>query len=512
MQLESLASPMDVKKNLCYENLQIVSNIVSILTLFSKMSTGGCELVDYSSENYISRAKRTFVFLFGHPIFHVRVLASKAYAAFVALPKIPRVLATMKFEFVDDRSNNYQHGQLCSQIYLGRKLKHEMQCSSETIIVRRHKIHEAELKLGLVAQLQKVNFLRAHHFHNDNQHFCYIVKSTLITCLLESRSLLCFFDLKPELDSTLVEKCVDASKQPGVAEFVKNLETLEDQLQGNQYDASSDALEPEARQYMHDSTEEKDDSSLLSRIREISERLNNDDVDAKGPVIESIQRLIEDSTSSNDRPFIFDPRCEYTKLWIEVIIAMLTDDDSEVRESMAQTLHPVMRVIVGGSERPLCARAICHKILNKLSLVWIEDPSTTMIDGVLEIFRRLANAIKLNEATEGLKSPFNQDESFHRDYASLLNILFYCVRTLIERISPTGTSSVDGIEAQQINGIIHANRIERGVAKIDSSDLKIILQLSTSDYLSHKKRSLIRTIDKHRSVRGHELIGDSNSP
>ncbi|XP_053594769.1 uncharacterized protein LOC103578400 isoform X1 [Microplitis demolitor] len=95
---------------------KVDGNIVPVLTLLSRLSIGGCEFTDYSSEKYISELKKYLRLLFGHSVENVRYLAAKSYAALIPIQKMNSELFNMKTETIINKSRNLIHGHLLAQI------------------------------------------------------------------------------------------------------------------------------------------------------------------------------------------------------------------------------------------------------------------------------------------------------------------------------------------------------------------------------------------------------------
>ncbi|XP_012275512.1 uncharacterized protein LOC105697086 isoform X2 [Orussus abietinus] len=98
------------------------SSCMQILTLFSKMSTGGCDFIDYSSELYIKRVKFCIRELLASVISHVRLLAAKAYTALTAFSRICTEVEKIMQTVITLRNTNLIHGYLCTTYYLLAKL------------------------------------------------------------------------------------------------------------------------------------------------------------------------------------------------------------------------------------------------------------------------------------------------------------------------------------------------------------------------------------------------------
>lgn len=97
------------------------SKIVHLLVLLSRLSVGGCELIDYSSSSYIEAVKVEVKKLLSSPINHVRVLVAKTLAAFVAPLSATCEMQRLKAELKGIDSRNLIHGYLAALLYLRKK-------------------------------------------------------------------------------------------------------------------------------------------------------------------------------------------------------------------------------------------------------------------------------------------------------------------------------------------------------------------------------------------------------
>ncbi|XP_012266082.2 uncharacterized protein LOC105691871 [Athalia rosae] len=105
--------------------LKIHSAVVPSLILFTRMSTGGSDLIDYSSKTYIVEVKYYLKILFASSIGNVRLLAAKAYTALVEFPWLTQELENLKQDLQKRNHPNIAHGYRCAIKYLGERLKVE---------------------------------------------------------------------------------------------------------------------------------------------------------------------------------------------------------------------------------------------------------------------------------------------------------------------------------------------------------------------------------------------------
>ncbi|KAF3430520.1 hypothetical protein E2986_07507 [Frieseomelitta varia] len=89
--------------------LYLHSNIVHILILLSKFSCSACNLIDYSSQEYLSKVKRLLYVLFENPILYVRFLAAKAYAALTNFLQIEFELKKLRYDISSCHNVNLIH-------------------------------------------------------------------------------------------------------------------------------------------------------------------------------------------------------------------------------------------------------------------------------------------------------------------------------------------------------------------------------------------------------------------
>nr|XP_033188778.1 uncharacterized protein LOC117156129 isoform X2 [Bombus vancouverensis nearcticus] len=118
--------------------LYLHSNIVHILILLSKFSCSACNLIDYSSQKYVSKVKYLLYILIGNPIFYVRFLAAKAYAALTDFLQIQLELQKLKCDISSCQSVNLIHGYLLTMKFLKEKLSVEIESINVCSNVKRY--------------------------------------------------------------------------------------------------------------------------------------------------------------------------------------------------------------------------------------------------------------------------------------------------------------------------------------------------------------------------------------
>ncbi|XP_066584522.1 tRNA (32-2'-O)-methyltransferase regulator THADA [Prorops nasuta] len=125
-----LAKHIVIKLNKASISSEDISNncsIAHILILLSKMSTGGCDLIDYSSNEFTLSVKKNLIILCNSSIMYIRHFAAKAYAAFTPFPFIQHEMNGIKSNLNDKNINNLRHGQLLIIKYLSEKYVNDIE-------------------------------------------------------------------------------------------------------------------------------------------------------------------------------------------------------------------------------------------------------------------------------------------------------------------------------------------------------------------------------------------------
>ncbi|XP_017892011.1 uncharacterized protein LOC108632148 [Ceratina calcarata] len=108
--------------------LYLHSRIVHVLVLLSKFSNSSSELIDYSSREYVLRARCLLRIVLGNPVWYVRYLAAKSYAALTDFLQIKSEIAGLRYDISSCRSTNLIHGYLLAIRFLKEKLSAETDC------------------------------------------------------------------------------------------------------------------------------------------------------------------------------------------------------------------------------------------------------------------------------------------------------------------------------------------------------------------------------------------------
>ncbi|XP_024937005.1 uncharacterized protein LOC107263882 [Cephus cinctus] len=199
------------------------SSLVHILTVLSKMSTGGCNFIDYSSKDYLRQAKYSVHVLFANPVGHVRILASKAYAALTAFPQIAQELISLKTDVLKVKGINLIHGHLCAMRYLKEKLANEMENANpyyQLSIIEKQELSEgSDDKFFRVMEV--LNFWKSLSSDKSAARPCYVVEKMFLELSdvseLSLNDLILFDDTKDNKVSILSAE----RTRPGFFAFVQ---------------------------------------------------------------------------------------------------------------------------------------------------------------------------------------------------------------------------------------------------------------------------------------------------
>lgn len=245
-ELEAFTKSCNGDKN----DFSTVSKIVPILTLLSKMSTAGCDLVDYSSKDYRARGKEIFSRLLAHPVFHVRGLAAKAYAAFVPLADIRHELIAMKMRKIIWNHDNYNHGQLLAQFYLKRKCEYETGSTSDRFVIRKHEICQKEFETAVRVQIARAEYCwnketyalsgAPREDYTIHRLSCFPISTMLLSCLIDCPVALLILKTQRsptgretydhQFIASLFDKKTHDSLMLGLSEFLQTVIAFKSQL------------------------------------------------------------------------------------------------------------------------------------------------------------------------------------------------------------------------------------------------------------------------------------------
>ncbi|XP_076282854.1 uncharacterized protein LOC143210152 [Lasioglossum baleicum] len=128
--------------------LYLHSNIVHILILLSKFTNSNCYLINYSSVEFVAKIKNCLRKLFKNPVWYVRLLVAKAYAALTAFSSIEFEITEFKQLVASSNNANLIHGYLLTIKYLKEKLSVEVEhLSLKSNVVQCTDSHENSTEL-----------------------------------------------------------------------------------------------------------------------------------------------------------------------------------------------------------------------------------------------------------------------------------------------------------------------------------------------------------------------------
>ncbi|CAK9832236.1 Thyroid adenoma-associated protein homolog [Anthophora retusa] len=165
----------------CPTALYLHSNVVHILILLSQFSSTGCNLIDYSSQKYVSQVKYFLCMLLESPVLYVRLSTAKAYAALTDFLQIESEIEQLKREISSCRNRNLIHGYLLTMKFLKEKFSVEMEsiklCSD---VNKQYKKREFEQR-GNVSRLQDISRIWNNISKEDNNsQLCYELETLLL--------------------------------------------------------------------------------------------------------------------------------------------------------------------------------------------------------------------------------------------------------------------------------------------------------------------------------------------
>lgn len=102
-------------------SLRSYSSVAPILVLLSRLSTSGCDLVDYPTTTFAAELKQLVRAFLGNPMIHIRQLAAKAYTALTPAKSIQSEMETIA-KTLPRCDANTSHGYLLTRGYLKDKL------------------------------------------------------------------------------------------------------------------------------------------------------------------------------------------------------------------------------------------------------------------------------------------------------------------------------------------------------------------------------------------------------
>ncbi|XP_076662007.1 uncharacterized protein LOC143365583 [Halictus rubicundus] len=154
--------------------LYLHSNMVHILILLSKFTNGNCELIDYSSMGYVARIKNCLRKLFKNPVWYVRLLVAKAYAALTAFSSIEFEITEFKQLVALSKNANLIHGYLLSIKYLKEKFSVEVEhLSMKSDVVQCTNSHEKCTELSRFQEILQ----NWDNIPEEKSDICYVLET-----------------------------------------------------------------------------------------------------------------------------------------------------------------------------------------------------------------------------------------------------------------------------------------------------------------------------------------------
>ncbi|XP_071553159.1 uncharacterized protein [Temnothorax nylanderi] len=200
--------------------LRSYSGVVHTLIVLSKLSTSGCDLVDYPAKIFTTKVKRLLLAFLGNPMIHVRQLAAKAYTALTPFNGIDSEMDAIRKKILSSRDVNMSHGCLLTCEYLREKYIHDTRsiCPSNKVIEDYGKV----CWTGNSGRSRYFDVLEAWNDmceHRKAAQPCYILETLF---LRESHSCTRFTDRLPfRYNLPVIERIVSSQKiQPGFFQFV----------------------------------------------------------------------------------------------------------------------------------------------------------------------------------------------------------------------------------------------------------------------------------------------------
>ncbi|KYN17248.1 PREDICTED: uncharacterized protein LOC108763497 [Trachymyrmex cornetzi] len=204
--------------------LRSYSNVVHTLIVLSKLSTSGCDLVDYPARIFATKFKHLLLTFLGNPMIHVRQLAAKAYTALTPFNKTNSEIKAIRQKILSSHDNNMSHGCLLTCKYLREKFIHNT----------RNLVHEIKEDYGKVYWTGNLGNSRYFNIietwnnmrvHKKVAQPCYILETLF---LQEASSHTHFTDTLSFHYNLPITECIVSSQkiQPGFFQFVGYCEQL----------------------------------------------------------------------------------------------------------------------------------------------------------------------------------------------------------------------------------------------------------------------------------------------
>nr|XP_033325425.1 uncharacterized protein LOC117219953 isoform X1 [Megalopta genalis] len=154
--------------------LYLHSNIVHVLILLSKFTNSGCNLINYSSEKFVTKVKLLLRKLFKNPIWYIRLLSAKAYAALTDFLSIKFEITELKQYVSLSKGANLIHGNLLTIKYLKEKLSIEAEnLSLESHVVQRTNTNKQCTELLRFREILQI----WDNMYKEESKICYVLET-----------------------------------------------------------------------------------------------------------------------------------------------------------------------------------------------------------------------------------------------------------------------------------------------------------------------------------------------
>ncbi|KYQ58294.1 Thyroid adenoma-associated protein like protein [Trachymyrmex zeteki] len=204
--------------------LRSYSSVVHTLIVLSKLSTSGCDLVDYPARIFATKFKHLLFIFLGNPMIHVRQLAAKAYTALTPFNKTNSEIKAIRQKILSSHDNNMSHGCLLTCKYLREKFIHDTRSLVHEIKEDYGKVYWTG-NLGNSRYFNIIETWNNMRVHKKVAQPCYILETLF---LQEASSHTHFTDTLSFHYNLPITECIVSSQkiQPGFFQFVGYCEQL----------------------------------------------------------------------------------------------------------------------------------------------------------------------------------------------------------------------------------------------------------------------------------------------
>ncbi|EZA60989.1 hypothetical protein DMN91_005366 [Ooceraea biroi] len=199
-------------------SLRSYSSVAHTLVLLSKLSTGGCDLIDYPTLTFLAEVKHLVRAFLSNPMTYVRQLAAKAYAALTPSARIQLEIQAIG-EALPSCDTNTSHGYLLTRGYLKDKLNDCTQ-SFANVNYKETKTH-GEFNFENRARYLGVSETWSNMCKREvAKQPCYVLE-TLFLQESVAHGTLCADRLFSHCSLSMIERIASSQKiQPGFFQFV----------------------------------------------------------------------------------------------------------------------------------------------------------------------------------------------------------------------------------------------------------------------------------------------------